>query len=310
MTRKRQIAIGQAMSMSGRALRSQQSLEGVAQVYLERQRARLSRETHERSEKIIRANLFPYFGPRKSLRRITLGDLKDYVSARSQQVSSASIAKEISVMRRIFDTAIDLRLCSSNPATAIKLPKKAPKREVKYMTLEQFTEILRQCPEWLKVLAEFALWTGLRRGELAALRWEDLDGQTIRIRMNKKGALNERQVPLTKRAQELLASIRPQRRNAIGPVFAQPPATEANISLQFLRAARRAGIERISFHEIRRTAILMMVSAGIDLNTVSRFFGHSHPEFAARYLQENETEFGPAVKVFNQASQKTTFRTS
>jgi integrase len=137
----------------------------------------------------------------------------------------------------------------------------------------------------------------LRRSELTGLRWGDVEGDILHVRRTKilKSAHAERTIPLSKTLKEILLSIRPTRPDATEPIFARPPATEANISLQFLRSCRKAGIEQFSFHHLHQTTIEWMSRAGPDLKVMSLHLGHSDVRSTARYIKSSGAGLSKAI---------------
>jgi site-specific recombinase XerD len=99
------------------------SFETIAQWYLAYQRKRLAPESLKRIRKIIRANLIPYFGPQRAATTFTAMDIAAYLSERSKRVSTASLAKEVSVIKHIFQNALESNLINSNPAIGTMRPK-------------------------------------------------------------------------------------------------------------------------------------------------------------------------------------------
>jgi integrase len=148
-------------------------------------------------------------------------------------------------------------------------------------------------------LVRVAAYAGLRRGELVALRWRDVDftGRKLIVRRSLSGetevrstkSRGARQVPLPDQAASALERLR-GRREFIGPddyVFASRLGRRIDPSAlrrRFERARDAAGLEPLRFHHLRHTYGSLLVAGGIDLPSVKAAMGHSHITTTERYL--------------------------
>ena len=120
----------------------------------------------------------------------------------------------------------------------------------------------------------FCLWTGLRRSEVAALRFQDCQGGYIRVvgKGNK-----ERSIPLLPGALEAVGPLQD-----IGPVF--PKWDVDTYSHRFHAVALGAGV-RARLHDLRHTAATFMLSSGVSLPVVQKILGHSDIRTTQIYAQ-------------------------
>ena len=273
------------------------TFEWLAREYLKTQTRRLSPESLNRVRKIIQANLITFFGCKDSVDTFTPADVARYISDRIKVVSAASAAKELGVLKSVFQHAVDSNLIDSNPASLIPRPKIADRRQFRCLTEDEVSSLLNSSPDWLRVIIRFTLLTGLRRSELTGLRWSDINADHLHIqnapKLNRQSSV--RRIPLSGPANDILRSIRPDRWEPGEFVFPKPPATEANISLQFLRASRKAGFEGLSYQQLRHTTIAWMRGAGIDVETISAYMGHSSLRSTLRYLEPEATGLKTAI---------------
>lgn len=130
----------------------------------------------------------------------------------------------------------------------------------------------------LMPLTLVALNTGLRRGELLALRWPDIDFKLKQLTVHAKTAKSSkvRYVPLNAEALAVLSQW--QRQHPTGRVFPTKPSTHTWPHLM-----ARAGIENFRFHDLRHTFASKLVMAGVDLNTVRELLGHADITMTLRY---------------------------
>lgn len=148
-------------------------------------------------------------------------------------------------------------------------------------------------------LVRVAAYAGLRRGELVALRWRDVDfaGSKITVRRALSGdtelrstkSRRFREVPLPDQAAGALDRLS-QRGEFVGPddyVFANRLGRRLDPSAlrrRFERARDAAGLEPLRFHDLRHTYGSLLVAGGIDLVSVKAAMGHSRITTTERYL--------------------------
>lgn len=148
---------------------------------------------------------------------------------------------------------------------AIKIkPIKTGKRQRRVIMPDDLEKIIAHSPPDLQKAIQIALWTGARLSEVANMRYEHKQGQSVRI--IGKGD-KERIVPLVGPAKEIL------NQQDIGPVFTWKASR--SLSRAFYRATVRAGV-KARFHDLRHTAATRMLSKGVMLSAVQRILGHSH----------------------------------
>jgi integrase len=148
-------------------------------------------------------------------------------------------------------------------------------------------------------LVRVAAYSGLRRGELVALRWRDVDfvGRKIIVRraLSAESVLpstksrRAREVPLPDQAAAALDRLS-RRDDFVGPdeyVFANRLGRRLDptaLRRRFERARNAAGLEPLRFHDLRHTYGSLLIAGGIDLPSVKAAMGHSHITTTERYL--------------------------
>ncbi len=136
----------------------------------------------------------------------------------------------------------------------------------------------------------------MRRGEMFALRWRDVDLVTREITitaLNSKTA-RARDVAMTPRAHEELLKLRqtaPPDESCL--VF----GITDTVKKSFAAACRTAGVERFRFHDCRHTAITRMIQAGLAPMEVMKISGHTQMNTFARYINPNSASVRRAADV-------------
>lgn len=194
------------------------------------------------------------------------------------------------VISSAMDFARNQKLISSNPTDGCALPKLEHK-EMKTLPVEQLTSFLREAKEsGVFELYYIELATGLRRGELLGLKWEDIDLAQGSLRVQRQIARINGEViegPLkTKNAYRTLplsadavGVLQEQRKKGGSSPYVFPSPTGGPISpdsvLHMLhRVLKRAGLSKVRFHDLRHTFATLALQNGVDIKTVSGMLGH------------------------------------
>ncbi|MEM6785252.1 MAG: site-specific integrase [Bacteroidota bacterium] len=164
---------------------------------------------------------------------------------------------------------------------------------------ERLVQTLRQASSnaheqevgWLIPLVTVAVYTGLRLGELVALRWRDVDlhARTLVVRhtaTSRTKSRRDRAVPLAQQAVDVLVGIRPHDQ-LDGLVFTGATGRAVNkeyASKRFLRYRRQAGLpDEIHFHCLRHTTASWLVQGGVSIVRVKEILGHASIQTTMRY---------------------------
>ncbi len=253
--------------------------------------------TWESYESLARVHLVPAVGA-IYLQDLRPEHLQKLYNDKLEEGKSARTVRYIHhVINSALNQAVKNRLIQHNVAEATTLPKQKPK-EVKAMTTqeqERFLAILskdRLGPAFLTLLG-----TGIRRGELLALRWSDinLEAGTLRIRRNlvrtneglifqePKTEKSRRTIPLPTVVWEALAGHQ-AKMNEEGHygkdklVFCTTngtPFIPQNFNRKFIRLRRQAGLEHINLHALRHTFATRLLEVGENLKVVQELLGHA-----------------------------------
>lgn len=244
---------------------------------------------------IVANHLVPAFGdvPLATLDRRTVQSFVD-----RQTLAPLTVKHIIDCGKVAMSYAVRWGLRDTNPFTDLDMPRLA-RRSVRALSPDDARAIIAACePTWFGPAVAVALWTGLRQGELLALRWEDVNlaGRTLTVTHSlarlpspggtrfvldePKTSRSRRTVPLTAPA---LAVLRAHRKaslggNAHGLVFARPdgrPIDGTQLTHAFQAALEAAGLPRMTWHDLRHGFVSLLLGAGVPLPLVSELAGHS-----------------------------------
>jgi len=257
------------------------------------------RKAKEREGKEIQRGEYGYrrlleaFGGRRA-DAIVARDVEVFRDQLMETLAPASVVRHLTLLRAILNRAVRDGRLTTLPTRGVKWPKENNRR-VRCLADDEEARLMRKLPVRLRPLAVLALNTGMRRGELLALCWKDIDlvNRTITISKAKSG--EGRRLPMNKQAYEALSALRRKTIRAGGasadlaafreaPVFG-PSATAMKMVLNrhFGRALDAAKIEDFHFHDLRHTAASRLAMGGIDLYTIGELLGHKTLTMTARY---------------------------
>lgn len=296
-------------------------------------------DRRERSVEVYRRLVRCYLTP--ALGAIRLVDLKPLDIQRTitemqagkyskgRPLTGTTIRLAIGRLKHALEDARRLRLIPSNPAEDVNLPKGTRPGPKRVLTREEAGSLVAAFHEHrLEALVALSLATGLRPGEAIALRWEDVDQESLTLHVRHslwnapggkdlltapKTASSIRKVPLTADLVRLLRSHKARQAEEKllagklyedqGLVFAGPdgrPLRDSNILRILQRAARKLGLGHLTRHALRHTAATLLVHAGADHRNVSELLGHSDVATTLRfYVKSNEDKLRQGVAILS-----------
>lgn len=206
-----------------------------------------------------------------------------YRDQRLAEVSAGTVIRELAYLSAIINHARrEWGINVDNPVALVKKPA-SPKGRDRVLTTEERSAIADQLKPngrispWMLPIFTIALETGMRRSEILSLHWcnVDLSVRTALLEDTKNG--DRRLVPLSSVALHVLAQLP---RHISGRVF---PMTPCAVSAAFEKAAARAGVFNVRFHDIRHTAITNMARKLPNLIELSAVSGHKSLKMLQRY---------------------------
>ncbi|HEX7318877.1 MAG TPA: site-specific integrase [bacterium] len=260
--------------------------------YLQFSRANKAYRSYRRDLSSLKQMLRTFGG--KPVAAITAYEFEQYKNLRRQDVSPASVNREISCVKHMFNKAVQWGYLNNNPLRLVMKFKEPPGR-VRYLNEEEINRLIAACNGHVRSMVIMALNTGMRRGEILNLKWGDVDLRN-RVIVCRRTKNNEtRMIPVN---DVLYAEIR-----AMGPQMAEQyvfcnedgkPFT--TIQTGFEAAMRRAGIKDFRFHDLRHVFGSRLVMAGVDIRSVQELLGHKDIKMTMRYSHLSNAHLREAVK--------------
>lgn len=278
------------------ALPSRMTLKEFFERFLDAKRGSVRESTLSGYRKAFKAFLRE-LGKETRLDQITPLHLQGAVSALQKQMKPSSARLYCLFAKAAFGQAVKWGLLPENPMDRVVLPK-AEEREVQVWDEEEAARLLEAASgHRLFALFRLALATGMRIGEIAALRWEDVDFERGRIRVARtvsgkgydrpKTGRGVRTVPVDL---ETVSALREHKKrqaeerlryglgwNSENLVFCTRGGRRyyhAGIAWSFNRLVEKAGVKRIRVHDLRHTHATLLLKHGVPPKVVAERLGH------------------------------------
>jgi len=227
--------------------------------------ARINKGSWKRDQVSLK-NLNAFF-VRFLLLKINPKHIEDYKIQRIEKVKPATVNRELALLKFMFSLAIKWKYVKENPVKEVKQFQER-KIEMKILDRDEIDRLIHNSCDHLKGIIILALNTGMRKGEILNLNWNDIDFNKLFIF-----------IPKTKEHIK-------------------------DVKTAFKAACVRAKICNLRFHDLRHTAATYMVTGGIDLVTVSEILGHADIKMTMRYAHPTPENKRKAVNVLADAFEK------
>ncbi len=239
-------------------------------------------------EQALRTRILPTLGHLKlsAVSRPLIQHLVDHLVA--EHLAPSTVRNAILPLRAIYRRAYTRSQIPTNPTLGLRLPAVTARRE-RVARPAEARALLRALPQADRALWATALYAGLRRGELQALRWQDIDFTAGLIRVERgwdakagpiepKSRAGRRRVPLARPLRSHLVAHRllSQESSPGSLVFGHGDAAFSEKTIRRARAAwKHANLNGLGLHECRHTYAAYMIAAGVNAKALSTYMGHS-----------------------------------
>jgi len=273
-------------------------------------------------------NIKGHFGKDTLLSRIEYMDVESYknrlrtkATQRNGVRTIASINREMSCFRHLMRKAVSWKMMGKSPfADGESLLEKENNARKRFLSQDEITRLLAELkPKSLVYRVVFcALNTGMRRGEILNLRWEEIRNGFIYLTETKTN--ERREIPINDDLGAMLDEIREEQRTPrrkvvpIAPLFQvtrepqESPSPHVfiyagkkvgRVPVSFYSALKRAGIENFRFHDLRHTFASHLVMRGASLKEVQELLGHKDIKMTMRYAHLAQENKKTAVSLLN-----------
>ena len=254
-------------------------------------RPRLKESTLDSYARHIRLHWIPAFGG-LPLQRLTTSVMEAAVSdLLASGLSPKSVNNALVVLKLMLKHAVRWNYLAVNPATDVDRVRVEPK-EMQAMSPEQVKRLLAAADEESWLLLTVAVFTGLRRGELLALQWGDIDFDARQVHVRRSLWRNKfigpktknavRRVDLAPQVVRALREAQPsaatdgiERQLVFSNANGQPLDPDNMVKRRFHPALKRAELPHFRFHDLRHTFASLLIAAGEHPKAIQQALGHA-----------------------------------
>lgn len=258
-----------------------------------------------------------FFGESSTVQQITpkrIEDFKEYL-LNQRKVKNSTINKYIRVLSKMFNLGIDNEILSKNPVNKV-VKLKEDNHKIRYLTKDEEKRLFKEIEKEYEVLDRYtrkkkivqpylylkpiiitALQTGMRKGEILSLEWENINFEYGYIDLLKTKTNRPRKIPLSSGLKDMFKGLERESKY----VFTNPKTNTAykSITKSFRAVLEKAKIENFRFHDLRHTVATRLVEKNIDLFVVQDILGHSKITTTQRYAHPVPQRKLDAVEILN-----------
>ena len=215
--------------------------------------------------------------------------------------SPGTVNRYLSALSKAFSNAVkEWHWLRDNPLRNIAKTEE-PRGRVRYLSDEERTRLLEACRKSeykpLYLLTLFAMTTGMRRGELFGLRWQDIDlDRRIAVLQNTKNG-DRRSVPVVPEVAELLREHGKVRKLGNDQVFVTDgPAEVWLFDKAWYAALKAAKVKDFRWHDLRHTAASYLAMSGATTAEIAAVLGHRTLQMVKRYAHLSDQHVGTVIE--------------
>jgi integrase len=253
-----------------------------------------------------------HFGPNTLAASIAFRHLEDYrdhllklPTRRGNKRAGASVNREFAQLRRLFRRGRERGFLIRDPfKDGFSLRVEEAKRD-RHLSKAEFELLMAKCAPHLRVIVLAGVATGIRRGNLLALTWKQIDFDDSRIHLDETKNGNPLNIPVTESLRQVLKIVRKEQltQHMAAGRRGKPPehvftytrkvrgrmvtTAISDIKTAFKAACRRAKLENVRFHDLRHTFATCLRDAQTDMHMIGELLGHSWSTVTQRYAHEN-----------------------
>jgi integrase len=231
----------------------------------------------------------------KKIGAITTADVQRYYNEIASAHTKATANRYLGLLRSMFNKAHDWGdFHGDNPCSRVEKGRESPHR-LRYLSHDEMERLLAAAHPRLYPVMLCALLTGMRRGEILGLTWENINLEHGTIYLLKTKSGRPREIPIQTKLHDVLMSLGPQ---PAGSVFNLPLIM---LLRYFAKALKQAGIFGFRFHDLRHTFASHFIMRTNNLPALQKLLGHSTPTMTQRYAHLGPGHLASEMAAFESA---------
>ncbi|MGH9494860.1 MAG: tyrosine-type recombinase/integrase [Candidatus Sulfotelmatobacter sp.] len=238
----------------------------------------------------VRSHLNAAFG-QKPLNELTRWEVQTFLSGKLKQgYSGAHVHGMRTTLSKVLQAAVEWGLLESNPARGCRIGHRESVKQRTYLTAEQVQQLTGALPDPCRPIVLVAVFTGLRIGEILALRWGRVDFLRATLSVEEsysdrfgppKTRSSKRIIPMSTSLRRVLevhrrSCCRTEDRDLVFSTRKGTPLSSKNLRNRALEPTRKSlGLPRVSWHNFRYTHTTWLCEAGVSPRIAQSILGHS-----------------------------------
>ena len=210
--------------------------------------------------------------------------IEQWQGERLKKNKPSTVNRITSCLKHMVNKGVEWGMASEETLKAVRKVKllQGENKRLRYLTNEEFQRLLDYCAPHLKPIVLVAVHSGMRKGEILKLKWEQVDIRHNFILLDKTKNGERREIPINGTLKELFASMPGSLESEY--VFVDKDGNPyGDIKRSFHTALKKAGIRDFHFHDLRHTFASHLVMTGVDLTSVKELLGHKSLTMTLRY---------------------------
>lgn len=268
----------------------------VSEIFLASSETKNKHSSVRSKRQILRDHVLPALG-QLPIDAADYAAIEDFKVATAKKVGAKTVNNVLTVLRSLLVVAAKRKLIAAVPEIEWMKTEAPP---FDFLTFEEADRLIAAADGEWRAMIIVAARSGLRQGELLGLRWDDADLKACQLVIRQSNVRGRVTTPKNRKGREipmsdqLEAALRSHRHLRGELVFCRDdgrPLTDGLCKHPLWRACKRAGLRRISWHDLRHTFASHLVMRGASLKAVQELMGHATIQMTMRYAH-----LSPAVK--------------
>jgi len=227
--------------------------------------------------------------------------IEQWQSERLKKNKPSTVNRLTTCLKHMVNKGVEWGMASEETLKCVRKVKllEENNKRLRFLTVEECKALIDCCASHLRPIVTVALHTGMRRGEILRLKWDQVDLRHHFILLDKTKNGERREIPINTTLEKLFDSI--PRGFESEYVFTDKEGKPyGEVKHSFQTALKKAGIQDFRFHDLRHTFASHLVMAGIDLTSVKELLGHKSLTMTLRYAHLAPGHKKKAVNILDQ----------
>jgi integrase len=248
--------------------------------------AKVNKRSWLRDEQLL-GHLQRYFGKDVQLAEIDIARIEGYKIERRNKVSGSTVNRELALLKRMFNLAIDWDdFPGRNPVCKVRFFKEFNTGS-RVLSPDEEKKLIDNAAPFMQDLIVFGLNTGLRVGEIFSLRWSNVNMTQNVLNVFAHKTWKTRTVPMNKEVRRVINAWSSNRKNDLVFYNSETGKSFVDLKAGFGLACEKAGITGVTWHTLHHTFASRLIERGVDIVTVQQLLGHSTVTVTMRYTHTN-----------------------